>query len=122
MTVRKIPFEEAEAILERHKRALINIPGVNSVGMDLRGFLIGVDPDIPVHLPKEIEELPVNTFPMKPAEGLSHTSTTPIRPIHGGVAVRPVEGFVVDAITIRNVLGFDVWYGKQTSPLPTVCR
>jgi hypothetical protein len=32
MTVRKIPFEEAEAILERHKRALINIPGSTLLG------------------------------------------------------------------------------------------
>ncbi len=47
------------------------------------GVLLGVDPDMPVTLPKEIEGLPVNTYPVKPMEPLSHTFTTKIRPIHG---------------------------------------
>lgn len=56
-----IPFEEALAILERHQLALMQLPGVQSVGLGRDG--IEVEIEDPSLVPDSLEGLPVHVLP-----------------------------------------------------------
>ncbi len=56
-----IPYEEALAILERHREEIMRLPGVQSVGMGNGGIV--VETDNPAVLPLEIEGLPIKPIP-----------------------------------------------------------
>lgn len=82
-----IPYEECLKILERHRDALIQLDGVDGVGLGAEGIDVYTSkPDI---VPLELGGLPVKTKPpLGPARGASHTaSNPPVRPLHGGVAM-----------------------------------
>ena len=83
-----IPYEEAFKIMKRHQAELMALPGVGAVGMGGEGIYI--EADDPSVLPKEVEGLPLEIHPRP--KGIiphqSHTKTTPIRPVGGGIAIR----------------------------------
>src|SRR5205814_2400986 len=54
-----IPYEEALAILERHREEIMRLPGVQSIGMGAEG--IRVYTDNPAVLPPEVEGLPIKS-------------------------------------------------------------
>ena len=56
-----IPYEEALAILERHREEIMRLPGVQSVGMGHEGIVVEIDN--PAVLPPEIEGLPIKPTP-----------------------------------------------------------
>ena len=56
-----IPFEEALAILERHQLRLMQLPGVQSVGLGSEG--IEVESGDPSLIPDSLEGLPVKALP-----------------------------------------------------------
>ena len=60
-----IPYEEAKAIHNRHKKELIQLPGATSVGLTAEGIV--VETDQPGLVPSTLEGLPVQT---KPSRGL----------------------------------------------------
>ncbi len=80
-----IPYEEALKILERHRAELEALPGIGAVGMGGTGIYIQIeDPSV---LPKEIEGLPLEVHP-RPKERPrvnSHSMSTPVRPVGGGL-------------------------------------
>jgi hypothetical protein len=81
-----ISFEEALKILERHREELMRLPGVESVGMGTDG--IHIHTDDPSVLPTDVEGVPIKPMPpLGPLQGANHTLSTPIRPLHGGLAV-----------------------------------
>jgi len=81
-----IPYEECLAILERHREELLQISGVKSVGMGAEGIVVEIDNA--AILPLEVEGLPIKAIP---PTGLrmdaNHTLSSPVRPLHGSVAV-----------------------------------
>jgi hypothetical protein len=81
-----IPFEEAQAILERHREDLMKLPGVQGFGLGVDG--IDVWTENPTVVPQELEGLPVKARPpLGPLRGANHSRNTRIRPLHGGLAV-----------------------------------
>lgn len=85
-----IPYEECLMILERHQAELMRLPGVNSVGLGEVG--IHVFTDNPAVVPREVEGLPIKTFPrLEPAKPANHTDIIRIRPLHGAVSFRDVK-------------------------------
>jgi hypothetical protein len=83
-----IAYEEALKILERHQESLMKLPGVESVGLDAEGIRVETKTP-PPGLPAAVEGLPVRVVPPSdgPLIGANHTSTTRVRPLHGGVAM-----------------------------------
>jgi hypothetical protein len=81
-----IPYEEALVILERHQKALMQLPGVTGVGLSAWGILVLTD--TPAVVPSEVEGLPIITRPSRPARVGSHSRDTRIRPLRGAAAVR----------------------------------
>lgn len=80
-----IPFEEAQAILERHRDELWQIPGVMGHGLGAEGIVVHTDqPDL---VPTEIEGLPVKTRPPVIMRPLSHTNLLPKRPLRGALKI-----------------------------------
>jgi hypothetical protein len=55
-----IPFEEALKIVDRNASDLLQIPGVQGIGLSLSGFVVEVDHS-EVEVPHHIEGLPVTT-------------------------------------------------------------
>lgn len=81
-----IPFYEAMAILDRHQQELMQLPGVESVGLGAEGVQVGTSN--PAVVPSQVEGLPIKIIPpLGPGKSLNHSLTTRIRPIHGGLAV-----------------------------------
>jgi len=58
-----IPYEEAEKILERHQRELMQMPGAEAVGLSAEG--IKVETNNPAVVPQEVEGLPVKPVPSR---------------------------------------------------------
>jgi hypothetical protein len=79
-----IPYAEAEAIYERHKKELESIPGVIAAGLSAYGIIVTVEPD---HwtIPTQVEGLLVITRPPPELQGLGHTESQTSRPLYGGV-------------------------------------
>jgi hypothetical protein len=79
-----IPREEAFKILDRHRDELRALPGVGSVGMGENGISIeAIDPSV---LPKDVEGLPLNVHPPRPAGNkrqATHNWGTTYRPVRG---------------------------------------
>lgn len=85
-----IPFEKAQEIHRRHKGALVNLPGVESVGLGADG--IHVRTTNPSILPQEVEGVPVIPLPsIGRRRFLSHTILNEKRPLRGAVAVRDIN-------------------------------
>jgi hypothetical protein len=80
-----IPFDEAMAILERHREELMRLPGVQGIGLGAEGIAIEA-PD-PSAFPSSVEGLLVIVTPPPAVKrfGLNHTYGAQIRPVHGGV-------------------------------------
>ena len=68
-----IPYEEALKILDRHRTALMELPGVESVGLDEEGIRVEAK-DAPPGLPTAAEGLPIRVVPplKGPLIGASH--------------------------------------------------
>jgi len=56
-----VPYEEALAILERHKPQLLRLPGVTGVGLSAYGIVVFTDN--PAVVPSAVEGLPIVTRP-----------------------------------------------------------
>ena len=55
------PFEEAQAVLNRHGQELIHLPGANGVSFDSEGIIVYTDD--PTVVPLAVEGLPVRAAP-----------------------------------------------------------
>lgn len=72
-----IPYEEALAILERHRAELMQLPGVEAVGMGVEGIV--VETENPAVLPLDVEGLPIKpTPPIRATRGANHAVDNPI--------------------------------------------
>ena len=66
-----IPYEEAKAIHDRHKKELIQLPGATAVGLTAEGIV--VETDQPELVPSTLEGLPVHTKPPSPGKRSSRS-------------------------------------------------
>lgn len=113
-----IPREKAREILERHRAALMQLPGAEGgVWLDDQGIVVSTTQ--PEAVPTEpIEGLPVRAEPYKgPAQGLAHTQTTRIRPIHGGVAIK-APPLLPGTLTGIGISQGEPWYLFPTHLMP----
>lgn len=80
-----IPYKEAEEIYKRNVDRLMELPGVNRVGLGADG--ITVNTDHPELVPPSVEGLPVKTAPRVRIRHTNHTYSTRTDPFHGGIAI-----------------------------------
>lgn len=74
-----IPYEEAEEIFAEHEAALKALPGVISANLHLQHITVYTKQ--PGLVPEEVGGIPVKTLPPVYGFHLSHTTSTPLRPL-----------------------------------------
>jgi hypothetical protein len=81
-----IPHEQVLKIYARNKETLFRLPGVHGIGLRADGIYIYTDK--PELVPKEVEGVPIKTFPNPgPGKDLNHTVTSRVRPMHGSTSI-----------------------------------
>jgi hypothetical protein len=90
-----VPYEEAEKIFERNLDRIHQIPGVS--GLSLGGDGITIETDQPALVPNSIEGLPVRVTPPQMYEPLSHTGTSELPSLEGGVMIG--NSFIANGMT-----------------------
>jgi len=97
-----IPFEEVWAIHKRHAADLMQLPGVESIGLQEDG--IHVVTSNPGLVPTEVEGVPVITHPATGQKSIpaSHTTNMERLPLHGAVAIAQSFSGVLTGVALSQ--------------------